>query len=338
MHKHQATIKEIAQALDVSISTVSRALQDDPRIGIRTRMRVKDLAEKLHYVPNLAAKFLRKHKTFTIGVLLPLLQEEFFSMAITGIEDALADTGYNVIIAQSRDQFLREEKVVRSFLNTRVDGVIASISAETIDYQHFSTLKEFGIPMVFFDRVPKDFPAHKVRSNVEEGVRLVMEYLTKRGFSRIALLNGPASLEISQERFLGFKDALHKSGNAIDESLIKFTDFTKEDVALKMEDLCFNNGRRPEAILAFNDYVALHAMKWCTQNGLKPNTDIVFASFANLPLTNYLENPPVASIEQFAYQMGQHAAQLLLEILKNPDQETMEYREIMLPTQLVIHG
>jgi DNA-binding LacI/PurR family transcriptional regulator len=152
------------------------------------------------------------------------------------------------------------------------------------------------------------------------------------------LLNGPASLEISQERFLGFKDALRKSGNAIDESLIKFTDFTKEDVALKMEDLCFNNGRRPEAILAFNDYVALHAMKWCTQNGLKPNTDIVFASFANLPLTNYLENPPVASIEQFAYQMGQHAAQLLLEILKNPDQETMEYREIMLPTQLVIHS
>ena len=337
MHKHQATIKEIAQALAVSISTVSRALQNDPRIGIRTRMRVKDLAEKLHYVPNLAAKLLRKHRTYTIGVVLPQLQEEFFSMAITGIEDALADTGYSVIIAQSRDKFLREEKVLRSFLSTRVDGVIASISAETVDYHHFSELNEFGIPIIFFDRVPKNFPAHKVRSNVEEGVGLVMDYLTGKGFTQIALLNGPSSLEISQERLSGYVDALKKSGTPIDECLIKFTDFTKEDVAVKMEELCFGNGGHPQAILAFNDYVALHAMKWCQQHGLKPNVDILFVSFANLPITNYLENPPAASIEQFAYKMGLNAAQILLEVLQHTGPEKMEYREVVLPTRLVVH-
>lgn len=337
MQKHQATIKEIAQSLQVSISTVSRALQDDPRIGIRTRMRVKELAQKLHYVPNLAAKLLRTHKTRTIGVVLPHLQEEFFSMAITGIEDALADTGYNVFIAQSRDKFEREEKSVRSFLNTRVDGVIASISAETVDYHHFTELKEFGIPIVFFDRAPKNFHAHKVRSDVQEGVTQAMNYLTQRGFTKIALLNGPESLEICQERLVGFKDSLHKMNMPFAESLIKFTDLTREDVGLKMQELCFSNGHCPEAILAFNDYVALHAMKWCLHKGLKPNADIYFASFANLPITNYLENPPAASIEQFAYKMGQHAAQIMLEILEKPEGEKMEYREVVLPTQLVVH-
>lgn len=337
MHKHQATIKEIAQSLKVSISTVSRALQDDPRIGMRTRMRVKELAQKLHYIPNMAAKLLRTHKTRTIGVVLPHLQEEFFSMAITGIEDALADTGYNVFIAQSRDKFEREEKSVRSFLNTRVDGVIASISAETINYHHFTELNEFGIPIVFFDRAPKNFIAHKVRSDVQEGVTQAMNYLTQRGFTKIALLNGPESLEICQERLVGFIESIRKMNIPYAEALIKFTDLTREDVGLKMEELCFGNGHRPEAILAFNDYVALHAMKWCIQNGLKPNSDIYFASFANLPITNYLENPPAASIEQFAYKMGQHAAQIMLEILEKPEGEKMEYQDVVLPTQLVVH-
>lgn len=337
MQKHQATIKEIAQVLQVSPSTVSRALQDDPRIGIRTRMRVKDLAEKLHYVPNLAAKLLRKHRTYTIGVVLPQLQEEFFSLAITGIEDALADTGYNVFIAQSREKYHREEKAVRTFLNTRVDGVIASISAETVDYHHFLELKEFGIPTIFFDRVPQNFPAHKVRCDVEQGAGLVMEYLAGKGFTRIALLNGPESLEISQERLSGFMDAQKRLETPFVEGSVKFTDLSKEDVALKMEELCFGGGRPPEAILAFNDYVALHAMQWCKQNGLKPNVDIVFASFANLPITNYLENPPAASVEQFAYKMGEHAAQMLLGILQNPEPEKVEYHEILLPTKLVVH-
>lgn len=337
MSRHQATIKEIAQVLNVSASTVSRALQDDPRIGFRTRMRVKELAEKLHYVPNLAAKLLRKHRTFTVGVVLPNLQEEFFSLAITGIEDALADTGYHVFIAQSREKFQREEKAVRSFLNSRVDGVIASVSAETVDYQHFLSLQEFGIPIIFFDRVPKNFPAHQVRCNVEEGTKLVMDFLTEKGFSKIALLNGPASLEISQERLSGFTDALKRSGNTFTENAIKFTDLSREDVAMKMEELCLGDQPPPEAILAFNDYVALHAMQWCKQHGLRPNIDIVFASFANLPITNYLDNPPAASVEQFAYKMGQCAAQILLEHLQHPEPESMEYREILLPTKLVIN-
>jgi DNA-binding LacI/PurR family transcriptional regulator len=337
MYKHQATIKEIAQVLKVSISTVSRALRDDPRIGYRTRMRVKDLAEKLHYVPNLAARFLSKHQTYTIGVVLPHLQEEFFSLAITGIEDALADTGYNVIIAQSRNQYQREIKAVRAFINTRVDGVISSLSAETTDYQHFSELNEFGIPVVFFDRIPIDLPSHKVRSDVEQGMGLVMDFLMGKGFSRIALLNGPAGLQISQERLTGYQEALKRSGKPINEDLIKFTDFSKEDIERKMEELCLKNGNRPEAIFAFSDYVALLAMKWCKQNGLRPNEDIVFASFANLPITNYLDNPPAASVEQFAYKMGQHSAQLLLEILQKKHTEKLEFREIIVPTQLVVH-
>lgn len=337
MFKHLPTIKEIAQALGVSVSTVSRALQNDPRIGLRTKMRVQELAKQLHYVPNQTAKHLRQHRSFNIGVLLPQLREEFFSLAIAGIEDSLEGTGYQVFIAQSRDKREREIATVRSFLNSRVDGVIASISAETIDCQHFRDLQEVGIPIVFFDRVPQDFAAHVVRCNVEAGARAAVEHLLEKGNRKIALLNGPESLEISQERLRGFRAALAAAGLPAPTSFEKFTNLSSEDIAQKMGQL-FALPQSPQAILAFNDYVALEAMLWCKMHGKVPNREVFFASFANLPITHFLDNPPVVSVEQFAYRMGGQAASMLLEVLKKPE-NSAEYalREVMLDTQLVVH-
>ena len=337
MSKHLPTIKEIAQALDVSISTVSRALQNDPRIGLRTKMRVQEMAQQLHYVPNQAAKGLRQHRSYTIGVLLPQLREEFFSMAIAGIEDALEGTGYQVFIAQSRDKKEREATAIRSFLNSRVDGVIASISAETIDCQHFLNLQEVGTPVVFFDRVPKDFAAHKVRCDVEAGARAATRYLLEQGIRDVALLNGPASLEISQERLRGFRAALSAAGLEAVPHREKFTDLSREDIAQKMQQL-YSTGHGPKAMLAFNDYVALQAIRWCKQQGKTPNKDVVFASFANLPITHFLDNPPVVSVEQFAYKMGEQAARLLLNVLQKPADYAIDFQEIMIETELVVHA
>lgn len=337
MTKHLPTIKEIAQAIGVSISTVSRALQGDERIGLRTRMRVQEMAQKLQYVPNQAAKHLRQHRSRTIGVLVPQLREEFFSLALAGIEDALEGTGYQVFIAQSRDNNEREVGIVRSFLNSRVDGVIASISAETVGHGHYLELQDFGIPVVFFDRVPKGIAAHKVRCTVEDGACAVANHLLGKGLRRIALLNGPETLEISQERLLGFRRAISAAGLPATVFFEKFTNLSEADIAQKMAELCAA-GVHPDAIIAFNDYVALNAMRWCKQHGLVPNRDIYFASFANLPITNFMDNPPLVSVEQFAYKMGEQSAQMLVEVLKGIQADGQPaFHEVMLETELVFH-
>lgn len=336
MQRHQVTIKEIALKLGISISTVSRALQNNPRIGLRTRERVWELAKQMHYVPNPAAIFLKKNRTYTIGVLLPYLQEEFFSMAITGIEDIALEKGYNVIISQSRDKFEREEKALKSFLNSRVDGVIVSVASETNNYSHFKELENYGIPLVFFDRVPRNLEANKVRCNVTEGAFEAVEFLVNKGIKKIALLNGPSNFEVSDERLNGYLKAINYYNLQTFPSYIKSTDLSKEDTIEKMQQLLALS-EPPEAVLTFNDYLALYAMQVCKQKSIIPNKDVLFVSFANLPITLYLDNPPLASVEQFAYNMGIKATELLMNIIENPSDEIPPYQEIILSTKLIVH-
>ena len=336
MQKSQVTIKQIAQELGVSISTVSRALQNHPRIGLRTKEQVFAVAKKLNYVPNPAAILLKKNRTSTIGVVLPQLAEEFFSQAITGIEDVISEKGYNVVISQSRDSLERENRAIKSFISSRVDGVIASISAETTQYYQFRELENYGVPIVFFDRVPKDVRVNKVRGNIVEAAFESIAFLEARGVRRIAILNGPASLEICDERLMGYWNALKQLGLPVVQQYIKSTDLSREDTCKKMDEL-LGMKEPPEAVLCFNDYVALYAMQQCKHRGIVPNKDISFVSFANLPITAYLDNPPLASVEQFAYQMGEKAAQLLLQIIDAPDDAPLEPQDIVIDTKLIVH-
>ena len=335
MEKHQTTIKEIAQALSVSISTVSRALQGDPRIGLRTKQRVNDLAKSLHYTPNPAALLLKKKKTSTIGIVLPYLKEEFFSMAITGIEDIISEEGYNVFVSQSRDCYEREVKAIKSFINSRVDGVIISLSVETENYNHLKELEEYGIPVVFFDRTPSNFPAHTVKCNVLDGAYQVVNYLINKGMTKIALLNGAEILDVCKERFEGYAAAIQDNGLELTPQYVKYTNLSKEDTGIKMLELLALDDK-PQAIFAFNDYVALNAMQVCKQHGFVPNKDIYFVSFANLPICSYMENPPIASVEQFAYTMGERAAQILVNIMKS-DNLNQPFQEVLLDTEICIH-
>ena len=185
MQKTQVTIKHIAQSLNISISTVSRALQNHPRIGLRTKEKVFEMAQRLNYVPNPAAILLKKNKTYTIGVVLPHLQEEFFSQAITAIEDVISAENYNVVVSQSRDKLERENRAIKSFISSRVDGVIASISAETTQYYQFRELEKYGIPIVFFDRAPKDVAVNKVRGNIADAAFEVIDFLAKKGIKKV---------------------------------------------------------------------------------------------------------------------------------------------------------
>ena len=154
MEKHITTIKEIAKQLNISPSTVSRALHDHKSIGLRTKANVQKLARELNYEPNQTAIFFQKGKTFTIGVILPELSESFFSTAISGIEDCANNNNYTVLMGQSHNLEEREKQLVETMKNHRVDGLIVSISKNTTDYEHFNILRKYDIPVVFFDRIP----------------------------------------------------------------------------------------------------------------------------------------------------------------------------------------
>src|SRR5689334_17533228 len=177
MDQKPATIKEIAMRLNVSVSTVSRALHNHPSIGLHTRMQVKKLATELHYEPNQAAISFKKGRTFTIGVILPNLGEEFFSMAINSIEDMASKNNYTVLIGQSHDDKEREKKIVETMRKHRVDGLLASISKNTDSYEHFEELKKYKIPVVFFDRVPQSKDVYKVSCSLKRSSIDMVDWL-----------------------------------------------------------------------------------------------------------------------------------------------------------------
>lgn len=341
------TIKEIAKQLNVSISTVSRALHDHPGIGMRTKMRVKQLASELDYEPNQTAIFFKQRKTFTIGVVLPNLKEEFFSEAINGIEEVATQHKYSVLISQSKDDIERERRIVTTMKNNRVDGIIASLGANTTSYEHFATLKKYGIPLVFFDRVPAAPGFNKVYSNMNSGTREAIEFLIEKGHRRIGVLNGPEKMRSSKERTETYKQVLLKRRLKIDLGLIAYTDLTRE-CTIRAMDVLLSQKPRPTAILVINDYIALDAMQYARQKKLKINKDICFVSYANLPIIHYLETPPMASVEQYPYQQGAKAAEMLIELLSRSEKqnhrppgaetEPETFQNVVINGQLIVHS
>lgn len=309
------TIKELAQMCDVSISTVSRALNDHPSIGVATKERIKQLAEKLNYEPNIAAIQFKKGCTMTIGVIVPELSETFFSTAVSGIEDTAMLNGYNVIFGQSHNDLEKEKKIVESFKKSRVDGILVSLSKTTRNINHFKELEKNNIPVIFFDRVPSQKDVFSVSSDLYKVSMEIADYLWSEGHRDIALLKGPNCLTSTSERMRGFMDGLIKRKVKTDGSLFGITDLSKESTYNAMKDI-LSQKNRPTAVIAFNDYVALDAMEYIHEyTSLRINQDIIFVSYANNPVLSYLKLfSPAASVEQFPYRQGQLAMEMFLDI------------------------
>jgi len=333
MEKNIPTIKQIAKRLNVSISTVSRALHNHPSIGLGTKMKVQALAKELDYEPNQTAIFFKQGKTFTIGVILPRFSEEFFSLAISGIEDYATKNKYNVLIGQSYDDMEKEQQIVEAMKNTRVDGIIASVAKNATSFEHFDHLKN-KIPVVFFDCIPDKPNISSVSCNLKKGMVDGVQYLAKKGHERIALINGQSKLLASTQRLDFYLQGLKKNKLKEDPALIVETDLTKEGNEKAMKQLLGLNDP-PTAIIAFNDYVALEAMKVVKRQKGISNKAISFVSFAHLPLCNYLDNPPLASVEQFPYEQGYKAMELLYQIINKKEADGVQ---IVLNSELVRSG
>ncbi|GAB3338991.1 LacI family DNA-binding transcriptional regulator [Larkinella ripae] len=332
--KDVITIKEIARQLHVSPSTVSRALQNHPRISAHTRNAVHALAGELKYLPSTTARNLQRGRTGVIGMVLPEIRENFFSEVINGVEELAFDHQMTVALYQSHDRFDREKQILTVLASNRVDGVLLSVAKETQQNHHIQELMDRQIPLVLFDRIPPHIAAHQVECNMEKGAYEATKWLARRGHRRIALLNGPHALVASEERYRGYITALIEEGLPVENALIKRSDLTTPETVLKMNQL-LSSPTRPDAVLAFNDYVALDAMQVCRTFGLVVNQDISFVSFANLPLNTYLEHPPLASVEQHPYQIGFMAADILLKVISGKIAPT-DFQKVILEPELVL--
>jgi LacI family repressor for deo operon, udp, cdd, tsx, nupC, and nupG len=328
------TIKEIAKAVNVSPSTVSRALHDHPSISVSTRAKIKQVAKDLNYEPNEQAILFQKGKTYTIGVILPELAETFFSTAVSTIEDLAYKRNYTILLAQSHDDEEREMLLVEKMKNHRVDGLIVSVGKTTTNFSHFEALKRYNIPVVFFDRIPPLKNIHSVSCNIETGSIAVVDYLLKRGHRSIGLINGPLSLIASGQRKEGYIKALQKNRLKFDPSLIVNCDLSEIGTKNALATLIANS-RRPTAIVTFNDYVSAFAIKHARKLELTNKSNLEFVSYANTPMINFMENKPVASIEQFPEVQAQRAIDVLFDILNTNQGDDQFFYKIIVESELV---
>lgn len=336
MRLEQATIKDIARELQVSSSTVSRALKDYPGISDETKRKVKEMAEKLHYRPNAIALSLRKSRSFTIGVIIPEVVHFFFSTVISGIEEVAFSRGYNVILTQTNEKLAREKSSIDTMLSNQMDGFLVSYSKETTDFTHFSKLLNQGYPIVFFDRVPEIPGAIHVIVNDYAGAYDATKHLIQQGYSRIVHLAGPSNLKISQERIRGYKDALKEFGiSFLPELVVECNQGTDEEAQKITAQLLQSIAPRPDAFFANNDLAAMGAIQACKNAGFSVPQEIGVVGFSNWQFCSIVD-PSLSSVAQNGFQIGAAATEILLDwIEKKTDPKTIE-PSVVLETELLV--
>ncbi len=229
MKKGKATIHDIAEKLNITASTVSRALRDHPRISAETKKAVLRLAQKLNYQPNHIAAALRNGKSNIIGIIVPTVDRSFFSSVIRGIEEIANASHYNVMICQSYDNYEKEVATVEALLNAQVDGIIASHGKETKDFSHFLKAKERGIPVILFDRWNNDLEVSQVAIDDYLGAYKATEHLIQQDCKRIAHFTSTLDISIFKERLRGYREALVNNGLKYEESLVVSSNLQAED-------------------------------------------------------------------------------------------------------------
>lgn len=309
MIKHQITIKDIARILDISVSTVSRALKDHPDISTKTKKAVQDLAKELQYRPNAIALSLKSSKSNIIGIIVPKLVHHFFSSVIEGVENLAYDNGYQVMIYNSGESYEREVQLSNSILNFRLDGLIISMSKETTDFSHFDKLDQYGIPIVFFDRVP-DLPVNKVIFDDYQGAFDAVSHLIKQGCRTIAHLSASDKMDIGRKRIEGYKDALAKHGIPFNSDLVIKCD-TFED-AVPIAEQLIQSHNNLDGIFAVNDLTGIGATKGVRQAGKRVPEDIKVIGFTN-EISSAVCAPSLSTVDQRGAEMGEEACRLLLE-------------------------
>ncbi|TDE13707.1 LacI family DNA-binding transcriptional regulator [Dyadobacter psychrotolerans] len=333
MRKASVTIKEIARLLEISKSTVSRALRDSSEISEDTKKKVLDLAESLHYAPNPIALSLLKNRTQTIGVIVPEIANRFYSSAIGGVEDIAYSRGYHTMIYQSHESLERELSACRHISLRRVDGLVVAISAHSENIDHFIELQEQGIPVVLFDRVTDALQTHKVRVDDYKGAFEATEHLILQGCERIAHIAGPKQVSVSTNRIEGYREALRKYNIPFRDEWVLHSPITQAGGTERTYQLMALRNR-PDAIFGASDRITMGIHWALRQLGYKMPEEIAVIGFCDLAMSSLLD-PPISSVTQPAFEMGQQATSLLLDLIESKNTPA-SYETRVLPSNLVI--
>ncbi|MEB2777774.1 LacI family DNA-binding transcriptional regulator [Algoriphagus sp. D3-2-R+10] len=336
MRNGKATIHDIAEKLQVTASTVSRALNNNPRISDITKKKVLKVAKELNYQPNNIASALRSGKSRLIGVVVPTANRNFFSSVIRGIEEIANSLNYKVVITQSYDDYEKEMQTVEALLNAQVDGVIASIGKTTENVDHFKKILKKGIPLVLFDRVTNELDVSQVVIDDYYGAFQATEHLINEGCKRIVHFSSSQNINIYKERKRGYEDALLKHGIAIDPKLIRFSKLQLEDGRASMQEV-IDEKISFDAVFSASDYSIMGAMQVLKENGYKLPQDVKLVGFGDEPFTSFTE-PTLTTVNQKSIPMGNITAETFFEILGQKDQTSNIPKKTILKPELIIRN
>lgn len=336
MRFEAVTIKDIARALGLSTSTVSRALRDSYEISPETKKLVLDYAEKINYQPNPIALSLKERRTHSIGVIVAEIANSFFSQAIDGIESVAYRNGYNVIISQTRESYERELINLNYLTSRSIDGLIVSVSAETSDFSNFKELYERGMPIVFFDRIAPELNTHKITVDSYRGAYDATVHLIQNGYKQIAALANNAVLSITKDRLAGYRAALADHGLTEKDEFIKYCEhggLVLSEIENAMSEM-LDTAVRPDAILALSDKLTTGCLRTLKAKKISVPEDIALIGFSNSDLTELID-PSLSIIKQPAFEMGELATNSLLQLITSKKPVT-DFNTTTLAPQLII--
>jgi LacI family transcriptional regulator len=309
----KVTITHIARELKITPATVSRALNNHPKISSETKKLVQSVAGKLNYRVNRVAASLRSGKTHVIGVIIPSADISFFGSVVHGIESIANNNGYNVLIYQSNESPNFEKKAIDTFLGASVDGIIASIAKETTDFDHYIEVKNKNIPLVLFDRANDSIGVPSVVIDDYNGAMLATEHLIQQGYQRIAHIAGQQHIKIFSDRLLGYKSALRKHDIPFEKELVEFGNVSIES-GRQAAKTFLSLSNPPDAIFAVEDFTALGVIKELKEQGIEIPKNFGVIGFANEMFGEHI-SPSLSSIDQQTIQMGKEAFKLLLSLI-----------------------
>lgn len=328
------TIKDIAREFNVSISTVSKALNDSYEISETTKKKIQKYAKENNYKPNFNALSLKSRSTKTIGVILPTMLNYFFAQVFKGIEKTALERGYKIITTISNQSFDKEAEIIEMLSNGSIDGFLLSMAKETElnqNFSHFEESIENGTPIVMFDRVAKSISCDKVITDDLKGARKTVEFLYKKGHKKIAFISTMSDLHIGEQRFEGYKNGLEKVGLPFDEELV--LNITERDYKKYIDVVKpFIKSREIDAVITTGESVAVSTMKAVKKNGKKIPKDVAVIAFSNGILARH-SSPKMTTISQHGEKMGENAAKILIDKLENKSNEIITK---VIKTDLVI--
>ncbi|KAI9431252.1 transcriptional regulator, LacI family [Russula earlei] len=330
------TIKDIAKALGLSTSTVSRALRDSYEISPETKKVVLEYAREINYRPNPIALSLKEKRSRSIGIVVSEIANSFFSQSINGIESVAHSKGYNVIIAQSLESYEREVMSMQFLASRSIDGCLLSVSTETKDFTHITDLHARGLPIVCFDRIIESIDTHKVFIDNFQGAYDATTHLIRNGYRRIANLSNAENLSITRERLAGYRKALEDNDIEFDERMVKYCPHGGMiyDEVDKASTELLKQKPKPDALFASADKLTTNFMRYCKANKVIIPTDIAVIGFSNLDLTELL-SPSLSVVRQPAFTMGQIAAELLINIIESKRAVT-DFENRILPAEVFV--